>query len=108
MDGQTGELFLVPPSIGLSQRLIGADHHDVYFSGCPRGPGGEMLRRHGDAMTALPHGFVKAGGRTDASELAVVRTTGSAATSARATTDAARSLMIRLSPPARPDSTVRC
>ncbi len=55
----------MPPSIGLSQRLIGADHHEVYFSGCPRGPEGETLRRHGDAMTALRHGFVKAGGRTD-------------------------------------------
>ena len=49
--GGTGEIFLMPPSIGLSQVLLNGDHHAVYHEGCPRGPGGETLRRHGDAVT---------------------------------------------------------
>lgn len=60
-----GELFLVPPSIGLSQRLIHRDHHEVYYAGCPRGPRGETLRRHGDQMERLPGGYYRALGRAD-------------------------------------------
>ncbi len=63
--GETGEVFLVPPSLGLSQSLLNGDHHDVYFARCPRGPGGEVLRRHGDAMVRLPGGFWRAEGRAD-------------------------------------------
>lgn len=63
--GEPGELFLVPPSIGLSQRLLNADHERVYYAGCPRGPRGEVLRRHGDRFVALTHGFTKAEGRVD-------------------------------------------
>ena len=64
-DGETGEVFIVPPSIGLSQSLLNADHHTVYFEGCPRGPSGEVLRRHGDAMQRLPGGALRARGRVD-------------------------------------------
>lgn len=56
-----GELWLVPPSIGLSQRLLNADHHQVYFEGAPR-PG---LRRHGDEVETLPGGYYRAHGRAD-------------------------------------------
>ncbi|MGH9381103.1 MAG: AMP-binding protein, partial [Thermoanaerobaculia bacterium] len=49
-----GEVFLAPPSIGLSQELLNADHHEVYFAGCPAGPEGEVLRRHGDSLERLP------------------------------------------------------
>jgi len=63
--GETGDLYLIPPSIGLSQRLLNADHHRVYYEGCPRGPGGEPLRRHGDRFTRLPGGFFRAQGRSD-------------------------------------------
>ena len=63
--GATGELFLVPPSVGLSQTLLNADHHAVYFDGCPRGPGGEVLRRHGDAVERLGRGCWRAHGRAD-------------------------------------------
>jgi acetyl-CoA synthetase len=64
-EGETGELFVVPPSIGLSQTLLNADHRAVYHEGCPRGPGGEVLRRHGDQVERLPGGFFRAQGRVD-------------------------------------------
>ncbi len=60
-----GELFLVPPSIGFSQRLLNRDHHKEYYDGCPPGPHGEILRRHGDEVQALPGGFWAAQGRAD-------------------------------------------
>jgi acetyl-CoA synthetase len=63
--GDTGEIYLVPPSIGLSQTLLNADHHAVYHEGCPKGPGGETLRRHGDAVEPLPGGNWRAHGRAD-------------------------------------------
>ncbi len=64
-EGEAGEVFLVPPSIGLSQRLLDRDHRAVYFDDCPPGPNGELLRRHGDQMVRLPGGFFKARGRAD-------------------------------------------
>jgi len=60
-----GELFLVPPSIGLSSRLLNKDHHEVYYEGTPEGPGGELLRRHGDEKLRLPGGYYRALGRAD-------------------------------------------
>lgn len=60
-----GEAFLVPPSIGLSSELRNADHHQVYYADCPRGPAGETLRRHGDAMERLENGYYRAHGRVD-------------------------------------------
>lgn len=60
-----GELFLVPPSIGLSTFLLNKDHHEVYYEGTPRGPKGEVLRRHGDEMEELPQGYYRAHGRAD-------------------------------------------
>ena len=61
----TGELFLSPPSIGLSATLLNKDHHAVYFSETPSGPHGEPLRRHGDQVTVLPGGYWRALGRAD-------------------------------------------
>jgi acetyl-CoA synthetase len=60
-----GELFVVPPSIGLSLTLLNRDHHDVYYAGTPKGPRGELLRRHGDQFEALPGGYYRAHGRAD-------------------------------------------
>jgi len=60
-----GELFLVPPSIGLSSRLLNRDHETVYYQGVPKGPNGEVLRRHGDQVQRLPGGFFRADGRAD-------------------------------------------
>ena len=64
-EGANGEVFLVPPSIGLSQSLLNRDHHEVYYAGCPAGPGGEPLRRHGDQIERLAGGYFRAHGRAD-------------------------------------------
>ena len=64
-DGELGELYLVPPSIGMSQQLLNADHEQVYYARCQPGPNGEVLRRHGDQMRKLHHGFFSAEGRAD-------------------------------------------
>ena len=67
-DGQpadSGEMFIVPPSIGLSTTLLNGDHHAVYFEASPPGPNGEVLRRHGDQMERLPCGGWRALGRAD-------------------------------------------
>lgn len=63
--GALGELFLIPPSIGLSQSLLNADHHEIYYADCPSGPRGEVLRRHGDEFFDLGNGTYRAQGRTD-------------------------------------------
>jgi acetyl-CoA synthetase len=60
-----GEMYLVPPSIGLSQRLLHRDHDAEYYADCPAGPGGVTLRRHGDEVERLPQGFYLAQGRAD-------------------------------------------
>ena len=36
-----------------------------YFDGCPTGPQGEVLRRHGDFFRRLPGDYYVAGGRVD-------------------------------------------
>lgn len=60
-----GELFLIPPSIGLSQTLLNRDHFETYFADAPLSPSGRMLRRHGDHFKRLPGGYYAAGGRVD-------------------------------------------
>lgn len=60
-----GELFIVPPSIGMSTSLVNKDHHEVYYANVPKGPAGEVLRRHGDRMEKLPDGTWRALGRAD-------------------------------------------
>jgi acetyl-CoA synthetase len=65
LEGAEGEVFLVPPSIGLSQKLLNRDHDDIYYARCPRGPAGEVLRRHGDQVARLPGGYFRAQGRAD-------------------------------------------
>ena len=62
---ESGEMYLLPPSVGLSNALLNKDHHEVYFAGVPQGPNGETLRRHGDEMEALPDGYWRARGRAD-------------------------------------------
>jgi acetyl-CoA synthetase len=64
-EAEEGEVFLVPPSIGLSTSLLNRDHHEVYHEGTPKGPQGQTLRRHGDRVERLPHGFFRAQGRAD-------------------------------------------
>jgi acetyl-CoA synthetase len=67
-NGEQGEVFIVPPSIGLTQKLLNRDHHAEYYEGSPKGPAGEILRKHGDAFEtfeALGTTFYKSMGRTD-------------------------------------------
>ncbi len=62
-ESDTGELFLVPPSIGMSQDLLNGDHDAVYYEGLPQM--NVPLRRHGDHMRRLPNGYYRALGRVD-------------------------------------------
>jgi len=62
---EQGELVIIPPSIGLSIKLLNKDHYQVYHAGMPKGPHGETLRRHGDEMQVLSGGFYRAQGRVD-------------------------------------------
>jgi acetyl-CoA synthetase len=57
----SGEAFLVPPSVGLSTELLNGDHHSVYEADVPR----RGLRRHGDQIERLPDGSYRAHGRRD-------------------------------------------
>lgn len=59
-----GELFLVPPIMGLSQKLLNRDHHSVYYQDTPSYKG-KLLRRHGDQLERLENGYFKAQGRVD-------------------------------------------
>lgn len=63
--GGHGQIFLVPPSIGLSQRLLNRDHDAEYHADVPPGPEGQVLRRHGDEVHVLGDGYWAAGGRAD-------------------------------------------
>jgi len=63
--GETGEIYIVPPSIGLSEYLLNKDHNKVYYEDCPVGKNRVILRRHGDFLTKLHQGFYKAQGRSD-------------------------------------------
>lgn len=58
-----GEVFLVPPSIGMSVELLNRDHDAVYYGGLPAAD--VPLRRHGDRMRRLPDGRYRAEGRVD-------------------------------------------
>jgi len=49
----SGEVALVPPSLGLSTMLLNRDHHECYYVGMPAGPNGELLRRHGDEIEVV-------------------------------------------------------
>lgn len=67
---QDGEVFIVPPSIGLSQKLLNRDHHEEYYAGTPRLEDGTPLRRHGDDYQIFAEPlddirFFKSRGRAD-------------------------------------------
>ena len=62
----SGEAFIVPPSIGLSTELLNRDHHQVYYDRTPHLPNTSIpLRRHGDRLERLPNGYYRAQGRVD-------------------------------------------
>jgi len=59
-----GEVALLPPSIGLSNSLLNANHHDVYYAKMPS-LNGKILRRHGDQARRLQNGYYCILGRMD-------------------------------------------
>jgi acetyl-CoA synthetase len=59
-----GEVFIIPPSMGLSNTLLNKDHHQEYYQGIPTYEG-KVLRRHGDQIEQLENGYFKAQGRVD-------------------------------------------
>jgi acetyl-CoA synthetase len=61
---EEGELFLIPPILGLSNTLLNRNHHQVYFEGAPTYKG-KVLRRHGDRLVTLKNNYYRAQGRTD-------------------------------------------
>ncbi len=61
-----GEVFLRPPSVGLSNTLLNQDHHAVYFDAAPAPAGTSApLRRHGDQLERLAGGGYRIHGRVD-------------------------------------------
>ncbi|MEN6498498.1 MAG: AMP-binding protein [Thermoguttaceae bacterium] len=60
-----GEAFLIPPSMGLSLKVLNRDHHEAYYANTPQGPQGQLLRRHGDELQRLANGYFRAHGRAD-------------------------------------------
>jgi acetyl-CoA synthetase len=62
--GEIGEVFLVPPSLGMTTRLLNRSNETVYYEGCPL-RGGVRLRRHGDLMMDLGGSRYRSFGRAD-------------------------------------------
>lgn len=62
--GEAGELFLLPPAIGLSTRILNRDNTKEYYEGCPAYEG-KVLRRHGDRIIRLADGYFCSDGRAD-------------------------------------------
>ena len=63
-EAEKGEVFLIPPILGISNTLINRDHYQVYYKGNPTFKG-QVLRKHGDQMQQLENGYYKAQGRVD-------------------------------------------
>ena len=59
-----GEMFLIPPIMGLSNTLLNGNHFEVYYKGTPKYQG-KLLRRHGDRFEQLGNGYYKAQGGVD-------------------------------------------
>ena len=59
-----GEMFLLPPIMGLSNSLLNRDHHEVYYKNIPMHKN-KVLRKHGDELIRLDNGYYKAQGRAD-------------------------------------------
>ena len=62
--GEIGEVFLIPPSIGLSIRLLNNDNDKVYYANCPTW-NDKILRRHGDRMIVHGPQRFQSDGRAD-------------------------------------------
>lgn len=63
-EAKKGEVFLIPPILGLSNTLLNRNHFDVYYKDTPTYKG-KLLRRHGDQMEIIENGHYTAQGRVD-------------------------------------------
>ncbi len=70
---ETGEVALIPPSIGLSNELLNADHDQIYYADMPHTSDGQILRRHGDAISHLTKGYTILGRIDDTMNLAGIK-----------------------------------
>jgi len=64
----SGEVYLIPPSIGLSQEILNKNHFEEYYSNLPEIPAYPLLRRHGDGFHVTTYArtnYYKSIGRTD-------------------------------------------
>lgn len=59
-----GEVFLIPPIMGLSKTLLNRNHFNVYYKNTPN-YNRQLVRRHGDELEQLENGYFKAQGRVD-------------------------------------------
>ncbi|XP_042018167.1 probable CoA ligase CCL12 [Salvia splendens] len=59
-----GEVGIFPLHMGASDRLLNADHEEVYFKGMPMYKG-RQLRRHGDVLKRSVGGYYTVQGRAD-------------------------------------------
>ncbi|KAK4788363.1 hypothetical protein SAY86_019682 [Trapa natans] len=59
-----GEVALFPVSMGWTERLLNADHENVYFNGMPE-YNGMRLRKHGDIIKRTVGGYYYVQGRAD-------------------------------------------
>jgi acetyl-CoA synthetase len=64
MRSTSGEVFMIPPIMGLSTTLLNRNHYEVYYKNTPKFEG-KLLRRHGDELSELGNGYYKALGRVD-------------------------------------------
>ncbi len=62
--GEVCEVFLKPPALGLTTRLLNRDNFEVYYAGCPS-MDGIPLRRHGDLLAVEAGGRYRSLGRAD-------------------------------------------
>ncbi len=60
----SGEIALLPPSLGFSIDLLNRSHDEVYYQGMPI-INGHITRRHGDELEQLDNGYYRALGRAD-------------------------------------------
>jgi len=60
-----GEVALIPPALGLSTKLLNANHHEIYFADMPKSPEGKVLRRHGDQLQRYANQCYSMLGRVD-------------------------------------------
>ncbi len=58
-----GEVFLIPPIMGLSTELLNKNHQQIYYDDTPKYQ--QVLRRHGDELHQLENGYFKILGRVD-------------------------------------------